>query len=103
MIVSIVTRSTGAPPAEWKQRTEVLLPRLLALLRRQPGFVSLEMLRAADGRLVEITRWETAEDCRRYVRGGAAATAAALSDAVFPTAAYPNGAWVRRTFEVIGA
>jgi len=51
---------------------------------------------------VEITRWQTAADCRRYSRGGAAATAAAFSDALFPTAAYPNGAWVRRTFEVIG-
>lgn len=102
MVVSILTRSTGVPPAEWTRRTRLLMPKLLSLLEGEPGFVSLEMLRAADGRLVEITRWQTAADWRRYIREGAAAMVATISDALFPTAAYPNGAWVRRTFEVIG-
>ena len=39
------------------------------------------------------------EECRRYLREGAAATAATIADALLPTARYPNGAWLRETKE----
>lgn len=103
MIVSILSRYTAAPDAEWRTRAARLLARLRPFLERQDGFVSIELLRSEDGGLAEITRWQSAAACRRYVRDGGAATAAAFADALFPTAAYPRGAWVRRTFEVVEA
>ena len=49
----------------------------------------------------QLTRWQTLEDCLRYVRGGGAATVALHEDRAIPTASYADGAWLRRTFEVV--
>ncbi len=100
MIVSVLSRKTAiADPAEWDKRAARLVEQLRPLLERQAGFAGIDLKREEDGRLVEETRWQSADDCRRYVREGAAATAATIADRVLPTAPYPNGAWVRETRE----
>ncbi|MEX1253080.1 MAG: hypothetical protein WEE64_01935 [Dehalococcoidia bacterium] len=100
MIVSLLQRKTAiADAGEWQQRADRLLDRLRPLLERQPGFQGIELWRGEDGRLAELTRWASHDDCRRYVRGGAAATAATISDAILPTAPYPDGGWERDTYE----
>jgi heme-degrading monooxygenase HmoA len=91
-----VVREAG----EWEKREQALLGRLLPYLQRQPGFVSHELRREDDaGQMIEVTRWQSMDDCRAYLRNGAAAMAATWLDAFFPTAAYPNGNWVRETAE----
>ena len=103
MVVSFLRRRTSITDREqWRSRVEALLPRLRPVLERQPGFLSVQHLWAADGigDMVEVTIWESAGACRDYVRGGGAALAATISDAVLPTADYPHGAWVRETYEV---
>ena len=100
MIVSTLTRQTAITDSEeWDRRAESLLERLRPFLERQPGFAGIDLSRGDSGRLTEETRWESMADCRRYVREGAAATAATISDALLPTARYPNGAWLRETRE----
>jgi hypothetical protein len=49
--------------------------------------------------MVEITAWRTMDDCRAFLRNGAAAMAATWLDAFLPTAPYPNGTWQRETAE----
>lgn len=99
MVVSTLRRRTAIrDPAEWDKRAARLLGRLRPHLERQPGFAGIE-LRREDGGLVEETRWRSMDDCRRYVREGAAALAATFSDALLPTAPYPNGTWRRETRE----
>ena len=99
MIVSVLTRKTRiADPEEREKRAIRLLERLHPLLERQPGFAGIELTRD-DETLSETTRWQTEEDCRRYIREGAAATAGTISDALLPTAPYPNGTWQRETHE----
>ncbi len=102
MIASTLTRSTTVTSQDdWDKRLSLLLPRLQPLLEQQPGFVSHEMRREGDaGRMVEVTTWRTGDDCRAYLRGGGAAMAATMLDALFPTAAFPNGNWVREMAEV---
>jgi heme-degrading monooxygenase HmoA len=105
VIVSIVTRKTSVGDREqWRQRLEGVLPALKAVLEAEAGFLGVEYLWGAenDGLMAQITRWQTLEDCQRYVRGGAAATVALQEDRAIPTAPHPDGAWVRRTFEVAG-
>ena len=100
MIVSVLSRKTAISDAEeWDRRAARLLERLRPLLERQPGFAGIELSRRERGELTEVTRWRSLADCQRYVRKGAAATAATISDALLPTAPYPNGAWVRETQE----
>ena len=104
MVVTIVTRKTSVRDAgQWRSRLAEALPRITEVLTAEPGFVSLQYLWGAegDGEMGQITRWETLEDCRRYVREGGAATVAMYEDRALPTASYPDGAWVRRTFEVV--
>jgi heme-degrading monooxygenase HmoA len=99
MIVSRLSRKTAiSDPGEWEKRAARLLERARPFLERQPGFAGIELQRE-DGGLVEETRWQSMDDCRRYVRGGAAATVATMADAALPTAPYPNGAWLRETLE----
>lgn len=101
MVVSILVRKTVArTEEEWRQRLERGLPRIMEVLQRQPGFVSAQFGWGSegDGRVVGITGWQTPEDARRYIRGGAAALVATIEDAVLPTAPYPDGTWVRHTF-----
>ncbi len=100
MIVSVLRRKTAiADPEEWDKRAARLLERLRPLLERQPGFAGVDLRREEGAGLVEETRWQSADDCRRYVREGAAATAATFADALLPTAPYPDGAWHRETRE----
>lgn len=100
MVVSTLTRKTAIRDAEeWDKRAARLLERLRPFLERQPGFAGLDLSRGEGGALTEVTRWQSNEDCRRYVREGAAAMAATMSDALLPTAPYPNGAWLRETSE----
>jgi len=74
--------------------------RIAPLMQRQPGFVSREMRRDGDdGAMVEVTTWQTPDDCRSYLRNGGAAMVATMLDAFFPTAPYPNGNWVRENVE----
>ena len=100
MIVSVLSRKTAiSDPAEWDTRAERLLERLRPFLARQPGFADIELSRGDGGEMTEATHWRSMADCQRYVREGAAATAATMSDAVLPTAPYPNGTWRRETRE----
>jgi len=80
MVISIVTRKTSV-----KDRAQYLWSA------------------QDDGQMGQVTRWQTLEDCLRYVRGGGAATVALHEDRAIPTASYPHGAWLRRTFEVVDA
>jgi len=102
MVVSILTRKTRiSDRSQWRSALEVVLPKLKAVLDGEDGFVSVEYLWSTDdpGAFAQITTWESPGDCLNYVRGGGAATVATLEDAAIPTAAYPDGAWVRRNFE----
>ncbi len=98
MIRSTLSRNTTVSAAdEFEKRQTALIERLLPLLQRQPGFVSHEMRREGDGGgMVQVTAWQTADDCSTYLRNGAAAMAATMLDAFFPTAPFPNGTWVRQ-------
>ncbi|OGO50877.1 MAG: hypothetical protein A2148_07955 [Chloroflexi bacterium RBG_16_68_14] len=101
MIVSVLSRKTAiTDPDEWDRRAGRLLERLRPLLERQPGFLGIELSHGEGDSMTEVTRWRSLADCQHYVRDGAAATAATISDALLPTAPYPNGAWTRETREV---
>ncbi|MCH7578449.1 MAG: hypothetical protein IH822_11805 [Chloroflexi bacterium] len=106
MIISIVTRKTSvAERAQWQSRLEGVLSKITDALKAEAGFAGVDYLWGAedDGVMAQITRWETLDHCLRYVREGGAATVAMLEDRAVPTAPYPDGAWVRRTFEVVEA
>src|SRR5207244_1258549 len=103
VILSILTRKTRLRDrGQWEARLESVLPKIREVLAAENGFVSLQYLWGADeaGQTAQITAWKSLEDCRRYVREGAAATIATIEDAAVPTAAHPEGAWVRMTYEV---
>lgn len=94
-------KTTVTDPAQFEQRKAALLQRLLPYLQKQPGFVSHEMMPGDTPEdMVEVTTWQSADDCRAYLRQGGAAMAATMLDAFFPTAAYPNGNWLRETVDV---
>ena len=102
MVVSILTRKTRLRErAQWEAALQKVLPDITGQLAAQPGFASIQYAWSAenDGEFAQITAWETLDDCRSYVRGGGAATVATIEDAAVPTAAHPDGAWVRKTFE----
>ncbi len=85
---------------EFEKRQEALAGRLLPHLQRQPGFIAHELRRDGDGGgMIETTSWTTMDDCRAYLRNGAAAMAATWLDAFFPTAPFPDGNWLRETVE----
>ncbi len=103
MIVSILTRKTRLKDrAQWESQLAKALPRITQVLEVESGFVSLQYLWDVDrdGVTAQITTWETVEDCQRYVRQGGAATVATLEEGAIPTALHPDGAWVRRTYEI---
>lgn len=103
MIVSILMRHTRLTErAVWDAALGTVLPKILQVLEKQTGFVSVQYLWGTDepGRIAQITTWNGEDDCRNYVRGGAAATVATIEDAAVPTAAYPKGSWTRETFSV---
>ncbi len=100
MVISRLIRKTAIAGAEeWSKRAERFLERARPFLERQPGFAGIELIREDSG-LVETTRWQSLDDCRRYVRDGGAATVATMADALLPTAPYPNGTWTRENTEV---
>jgi hypothetical protein len=101
MIRSTLSRNTTvSDAADFEKRQGALIERLLPLLQRQPGFVSHEMRRVGGGGgMVQVTAWQSAEECSAYLRNGAAAMAATMLDALFPTAPFPDGNWVRRNAE----
>ena len=100
MVVSVLRRKTAIRDAEeWDKRAARLLDRLRPYLERQPGFAGIDVRHGDGSALIEETRWRSPDDCRRYVREGGAAMAATMSDALLPTAPYPNGAWLRETRE----
>ena len=102
MVVSILMRKTRiSDRREGDSRLAGVVPKIKQVLETEPGFVSLQYLWGLDegGMIAQITNWQTPDDCRRYVRAGGAATVATLEDAALPTAAHPNGAWVRKTYE----
>jgi heme-degrading monooxygenase HmoA len=104
MVTSIVTRHTRLTErAVWEAALGTVLPKIREVLAAAPGFVSVEYLWGTDkaGHVAQITTWQSEEDCRRYVREGAAAMVATIEDAAAPTAAYPNGSWVRQTFSAV--
>ncbi len=95
-VVSTLRRTTTVTAADdFAQRQAALLSRLMPLLEGQPGFLSHEMRQEDAGGMVEVTRWASMDECRAYLRNGGAAMAATILDAFFPTAAYPDGTWVR--------
>lgn len=99
-VVSTLRRKTTVTAADdFAQRQAGLLPRLVPLLECQPGFLSHELRQDGEGGMVEVTRWATADDCRAYLRNGAAAMAATMLDGFFPTAPYPDGTWLRENAE----
>ncbi len=104
MVVSILMRKTRiADRAKWDSALQAVLPKIRQVVEGQPGFVSMQYLWNAyeEGATAQITTWKSEEDCRRYVREGAAATVATLEEAAVPTALHPNGAWMRSTYEVV--
>ncbi len=106
MVISIVTRKTSVRDrAQWQSRLEGALPVITEVLKAERGFAGLRYLWGTedDGLMGQITRWETLEDCLRYVREGGAATVAMHEDRAIPTASYPDGSWLRQTFEVVEA
>lgn len=101
MVISILVRKTRiADRALWEGALETVLPRIREVLESAPGFVSVQYLWSTTeaGRFAQITTWESEEACNSYVRNGAAALVATIEESALPTAAYPEGAWVRQTF-----
>ena len=106
MTISILTRKTRLKDrAAWETALNGVLPRIRELLDKQPGFESLQYLWSAEnnGEFAQITAWKNLEECQQYVRAGAAAAIATIEDAAVPTAGHPDGAWLRRTYEVVVA
>jgi hypothetical protein len=104
MIVSILMRKTRIQDrTEWEKRLAGVLPRVKDILKGEQGFVSVEYSWGVedDGEMMQVTGWNALEDCQLHVRGGGAADIATMEDAVLPTAPFPDGAWVRKTFEVV--
>jgi hypothetical protein len=104
MITSILTRHTRLTErAVCEGALGTVLPKIRKVLEAVPGFISVEYLWGTDepGYVAQITVWQSEDDCRRYVREGSAAMVATIEDAAVPTAAYPNGSWVRQTFSAI--
>ena len=89
--------------AAWEAALGTVLSKIHKVLEAAPGFVSVRYLWGTDepGHIAQITVWQSEDDCRRYVREGDAAMVATIEDAAVPTAAYPNGSWVRQTFSAI--
>jgi heme-degrading monooxygenase HmoA len=100
-VVSILMRQTRLEErAVWEAALETVMPKISEVLDASPGFVSVEYMWSADqpGRFAQLTTWATEDDCRRYIREGNAATVATIEESAVPTAAYPDGTWVRHNF-----
>ena len=85
MVISILTRKTRINDrAERQKRLAAVLPRITDILQSSPGFASLQYLWDVheEGAIAQITSWNSDEDCRRYVREGAAATVATIEESL---------------------
>ena len=103
MVVSILRRKSRlAARARWQSQLAGVLPKITGILEKSAGFVSVQYAWDVndEGAFAQITTWQTEDDCRRYVREGAAATVATIEEAAVPTAPHPDGKWVRQTYEV---
>jgi len=106
MVLSVLTRKSRLTErARWQAQLAGVLPKITAVLERSPGFVSVQYAWDVnqEGAFAQITTWHTVDDCRRYVREGAAATVATIEEAALPTALHPDGAWVRHTYEILSS
>lgn len=106
MIISVLTRKSRIKDREvWQAALETVEGRIGEVLKGQPGFVSVEYFWEVDddGAFAQVTTWQTREACRDYIRNGPAATVATIEESALPTAPYPDGAWVRRTYESAGS
>ena len=104
MIVSILRRKSRIAERErWEAQLAGVFPKITAVLEKSSGFVSVKYAWDVhgDGEFAQITTWKTEDDCKRYVREGAAAGIATLEEAAIPTALHPDGRWVRQTYEVV--
>lgn len=84
----------------WEASLGTVLPRIHEIIGSHSGFVSIQYLWGTEnsGQFAQITTWQSEDECRKYIREGGAATVATIEDAAVPTAAYPNGNWVRHNF-----
>ena len=106
MVVSILRRKSRLTDrARWEAQLAGVLAKITAILEESPGFVSVQYAWDVngEGEFAQITMWESEDDCRRYVREGAAATIATLEEAAVPTALHPDGKWVRQTYEIVNS
>lgn len=104
MVVSVLRRKSRIADRErWEAQLAGVLPKITAVLEKSPGFVSVQYAWDVndEGVFAQITTWQSDDDCRRYVREGAAATIGTLEEAAIPTALHPYGKWLRQTYEVV--
>jgi hypothetical protein len=104
MVVSILRRkSRVSDRARWESQLAGVLPKITAILEKTPGFVSVRYAWDVfgEGEFAQITTWQSEDDCKRYVREGAAATIGTIEEAAIPTALHPDGKWERRTYETV--
>src|SRR5919108_2700344 len=98
MVISILRRKSRVTDrSRWDEQLAAVLPKITAILENSSGFVSLQYAwdLHEEGAFAQITSWKTEDDCKRYVREGAAATVATIEEAALPTAPHPDGRWVR--------
>jgi heme-degrading monooxygenase HmoA len=103
MVVSILRRKSRVTDrARWQTQLTSVLPKITGILQKAPGFISLQYAWDVndEGAFAQITTWRSDDDCKRYVREGAAATIATIEEAAIPTALHPDGRWLRQTYEV---
>jgi len=106
MVVSILRRKSRLTDrARWQSQIAGVLPKITAILDTSPGFVSVQYAWDVNGggEFAQITTWQSEDDCKRYVREGAAAMIATLEEAAIPTALHPDGKWVRQTYEIVSS
>jgi heme-degrading monooxygenase HmoA len=103
MVVSILRRKSRVTDrARWQAQLTSVLPKITSILQKAPGFVSVQYAWDLndEGAFAQITTWNSEDECKRYVREGAAATIATIEEAAIPTALHPDGQWLRQTYEV---
>jgi quinol monooxygenase YgiN len=104
MVVSTLTRRTRIKDhGTWSAALAAVNARINEVLGSEQGFLSIDYHWSIDvpGQFVQVTRWETEDACRSYIRGGGAATVATIEEAAVPTAPYPDGAWVRANYATL--
>ena len=105
MIVSVLMRKTRIKDrGEWEKRLSGVLPRVTDILKGEQGFAAVEYSWGVegDGEMMQVTSWDTSEDCQRHVREGGAADIATWPSLVpfgatpiMTNSSRPNGGVVR--------